>query len=152
MKRLTPDNIRDVSVEDLFEHVRMNDYKTEGGFHKLSADYAFIEIRRRLVALEESSNVLLAFRDRINKIVMDVASAEYWGNDLTDSVRKEIETLRVTLTSLHDFMMHDHYDFSNGNTDSTGTVDEGVVMGYSALHHLDNEYRKAMHLPEVPMK
>lgn len=33
-----------------------------------------------------------------------------------------------------EFLTHAQFDFSNGNTDSTGTIDEGNVYGWQAHH------------------
>jgi hypothetical protein len=144
---LTPDNIRRVSVEALFEQLRFCDYQTKDHEHKLGGNIAFIEIRRRLVLLTESVEVLTAFRDRINTMIIDIAPAEYRGQDLTNSVRKEIENPRAALTEVHEFIEHAEFDFANGNTDESGTVDEGNVLGYRALNRLDKQIHEALHLP-----
>jgi len=46
-----------------------------------------------------------------------------------------------------DFLEQTHFDFSNGNTDSTGTVDEGQVYGQRACGELIYKLRKTLDLP-----
>ena len=54
------------------------------------------------------------------------------------------ERLQKELQKAIDWLERAPFDYSNGNTDSTGTIDEGNVYGWQAHHQLVEELKAAI--------
>ena len=49
-----------------------------------------------------------------------------------DAANKAVDEARKGISKAHDHLAHASFDYSNGNVDSTGRIDEGNVYGWPA--------------------
>lgn len=85
---------------------------------------------------------------------MSLLGMKKWKTKMTDynsfatqeliKASEEIKKLRELLTETVGFLEHAEFDFSNGNTDSTGTIDEGNVRGWQQCGKLIDKIHETL--------